>query len=149
MRILIMFGPMIFRQFQRMQRNKPRQQPQPRQQRELPQRERRGRMQGNPNPHRGQPVELKDLNEELGREPEQENFELKEEEIMLDKDDLKHYSGGNQSQDVDAMLKENNHKQENLLSQEDIPSNRTPKPDSNSDLDLKDLFLDDIDDAKS
>ncbi len=148
MRILIMFGPMIFRQIQRMQRNKPRRQPQPRQ-RELPQRERRGRMQGNPNPQRGQPVELKDLNEELGRESEQENFELKEEEIMLDKDDLKHYSGGSQSQDVDAMLKKNNHKQENLLSQEDIPSNKTPKPDSNSDLDLKDLFLDDIDDAKS
>ena len=68
---------------------------------------------------------------------------------MLDKDDLKHYNGGNQSQDIDAMLKENNHKQENLLSQEDIPSNKTPNPDSNSDLDLKDLFLDDLDDPQS
>ncbi len=148
MRLLIMFGPMILRQVQKMQRNRSRQQPRTRQHRELPQRERRGRMQGNPNPHRGQPVELKDLNEELGRVPEQENFELKEEEIMLDKDDLKHYRG-NQSQDVDAMLRDDTQKQKNLLTQDDITTDKTPKSDSNPDLDLKDLFLEDIDDPQS
>jgi len=92
-RLLVMFGPMIFRQIQKFQRNKQRQQPQ------LP------RQQNGPRSNRPQQrhqdtehVQYKDLNKELGRDgrgramsAEERDFNLKEEDIMLSEDELKGY----------------------------------------------------------
>jgi len=84
-----MFGPMILNQVTKFQRNRQRRQPQ-----------------GPPHPHpqqrrrvqESEHVQYKDLNKELGRDgrgravsAEERDFNLKEEDIMLTKDDLKHY----------------------------------------------------------
>ncbi len=100
-RLLIMFGPMIMNQVTRYQRNKQRRQPQQRPQ-QYPQQ--RGVEQPGYGGRRGAPQQqpqqkvYKDLNKELGRDgrgravsAEERDFNLKEEDIMLSKDDLKHY----------------------------------------------------------
>ena len=147
MRILIMFGPMIFRQIQKMQRSSGRrkQQQYPNQRQQIPQQRnsRQSRMEGTPRHDRGQHVEqLKDLNEELGVNEESKNFKLKEEEIMLDKEDLRHSSAkvdATVERSIEDVIKVENPKE---LSQDSSPKAAPPKPKKDSDLDLKDLFLD-------
>ena len=94
-RLLMMFGPMIINQVTRMNRNRQRQQQQQPRQRQ-PQ---YGR-QEDPRARRQytKPTQYKDLNKELGRDgrgravtAEERNFNLKEDEIMLTEDELKHY----------------------------------------------------------
>lgn len=89
-RLLVMFGPMIFRQFQKFQRNKQRQQPQ------LPQRDNRPRSNRDPRHQQNEHVQYKDLNKELGTNgrgramsAEERDFHLKEDEIMLSDEELK------------------------------------------------------------
>lgn len=104
-RLLIMFGPMIMRQVSKYQRGRQRQQPQQRRRsNQLPDQRRGGQTYNQGGPQRGQqqPVEYKDLNKELGRDgrgkavtSEERDFHLKEEDIMLSKDDLKHYEANN------------------------------------------------------
>jgi len=140
MRLLIMFGPMILRQFQKMQRNKARQQPTQYPDRQLPRSNRdrnfdRGASQSRTRDDRGDYVEYKDLNAELGRPtPEEKAMKLKEEEIMLDKEDLRHFD--KQAPIADATSGTIEEQIEELKG--DI-KDKTPKDD---DLDLKDLFLD-------
>lgn len=110
-RLLVMFGPMIMNQITRYQRNKQRQQPRQRQQ-PYPQQQRgvgeqggynrRGAPQQQPQGQQPQQKVYKDLNKELGRDgrgravsAEERDFNLKEEDIMLNKEDLKHYEANN------------------------------------------------------
>ena len=107
-RLLIMFGPMIMRQVGKFQRNRQRQQPQ-RRNNQIPEYNNRRRQApnqhgANQGPQRGQqqPVVYKDLNKELGRDgrgravsAEERDFNLKDEDIMLSKDDLKHFEEHN------------------------------------------------------
>ena len=148
MRILIMFGPMIFRQIQKMQRNSGRRQQQqyPNQRRQqIPQQRdsRQGRMEGTPRHDRGQHVEqLKDLNEELGVNEEAKNFELRDEEIMLDKEDLRHSSAkvdAAAERSIEDVIKSDGSQ---ASTPEPAPKSAPKPPKKDSDLDLKDLFLD-------
>ena len=89
-RMLIMFGPLILRQVQKFQRNKQRQQPSI----PAPQRGNRPQQRHQETEHK----QYKDLNKELGRDgkgravsAEERDFHLKEEEIMLSKEELKDY----------------------------------------------------------
>lgn len=181
MRMLMMFGPMIFRQFQKYQRNKQRRAPQQR----FPQNDNRqysgrsrddryrddryrddrernyradDRQRDNRSyreddrsrdrgyaerdrreDHRNQRVEEKqyrDLNKELNAKgavsQDDKNFKLSEEDIMLSKDDLKHYEAANQSiEELDI----------------DVDSSvaKETKPKSDDDLDMEDLFLNEED----
>lgn len=131
MRLLIMFGPMIFRQFQKMQRNRSRQQPT-----QYPDRQvQRGPARGNQRQERGEYVEYKDLNAELGRPtPEEKAMNLKEDEIMLNKEDLRHFDkGATQAADTKSMDEELEELKEKPLRKKALDAD---------DLDLKDLFLD-------
>jgi len=146
MRLLMMFGPMIFRQVQKYQRNKARQQPTQYPDRQIDRGPRsnrdrnydRGESQHRGRDDRGEYVEYKDLNAELNRKkeeqlsPEERDFKLKEDEIMLDKSDLRHFQG-------DIAKAETGD-----LNVEDVEEAvKTPKKKlSKDDLDLKDLFLD-------
>jgi len=94
-RLLMMFGPMIINQVTKMNRNRQRQQQQPPRHRQPQygrQEDPRGRRQYT------EPTQYKDLNKELGRDgrgravtAEERNFNLKEDEIMLTEEELKHY----------------------------------------------------------
>ncbi len=155
MRILIMFGPMIFRQIQKMQRNKARQQPTQYPDRQIPRNRNSNRDRpdhrsnrdsvdnrrsdrGRQREDRGEYVEYKDLNKELGRpSPEEKAFDLSEEEIMLDKEDLRHFDRKPTYPDSKSIEEELDELKEKPMIQE--------AKKKQSDLDLKDLFLDEED----
>jgi len=94
-RLLIMFGPMIFRQVERYQRRKAKDQKWATPENQLPQDRRSNRKRERPN--RGEYVNYEEprRREPIKREPilseEERNFNLKEEDIMLDEGDLMHY----------------------------------------------------------
>ena len=177
MRMLMMFGPMIFRQFQKYQRNKQRRAPQqrfpqqddrqysdrsredgryrddrrddrnyraddrprndrqyraddrPRDERNYSDRDRR-----DPRNSRVEEKQYRDLNKELNAKgpvsQDDKNFKLSEDDIMLSKEDLKHYEAANQSI-------------EDLEVDSSVAKESLPKIDD--DLDMKDLFLNDKD----
>ncbi len=135
MRLLIMFGPMIFRQIQKMQRSRSRNQPTQYPDRQIPQRGARNQQRGRANEmrtreDRGDYVEYKDLNAELGRPTEEEKaMNLKEDQIMLDKEDLRHY-------DTTAQAPTNSMEDEI----DKIEKKKVKNPIDKDDL--KDLFLD-------
>ena len=128
-----MFGPMILRQVQKMQRSRSRQQPTQSPERQLPrQNQRRRANEVRTREDRGDYVEYKDLNAELGRPTEEEKaINLKEDQIMLDKEDLRHYEP-NATAATESMEEE----------MEKIENKKVNKPIDKDDLDLKDLFLD-------
>ncbi len=143
MRLLMMFGPMIFRQFQKYQRNKARQQPTQYPDRQIERGRPSNRHDNRNDPRqakhdRGEHVEYKDLNAELGRRKEaslsaeEKDFKLKEDEIMLDKADLRHLEGDIAKAEVS----------DSALEEMDDDAPRPPKKPNKDDLDLKDLFLD-------
>jgi len=107
--MLIMFGPMIFRQISKMRRNSSQRQLSQGRGQQQPQYDNRRQQ---PRSNRQAPpedIEYRDLNEELGRDPsqgrmsaEEKDFRLKEDEIMLSEDELKHYKSVNEQVDRTA-----------------------------------------------
>lgn len=142
-RLLVMFGPMIMNQVTRYQRNKQRRQPQQRpqqypRQRGMEQPDLGGRRGAPPQQQPPQQKVYKDLNKELGRDgrgravsAEERDFNLKEEDIMLTKDDLKHFE-------------ENNRKVEQLddvsLDQATEKTKKTPSEPVEDDSDYDEFF---------
>ena len=115
MRLLMMFGPMIFRQFQKHQRNKQASAPPP-----MPQRGRHL-----PEKEQGDYIKHRKVSEaELAA---QKNSKLSEDDIMLDKEDLRHL--------------ENNkaESQSRHLASDAMPDKKDIK---DSKLDLEEWFLD-------
>lgn len=148
-RLLMMFGPMIFRQFQKYQRNKARQQPQQLPNRPIensPRSNRQSNRQSNDN--RGEQIEYKDLNAELGRSkerqisPEERDFKLSEDDIMLDNDDLKHYKANDITTHSKAAIeKAVDEKIELLQGPAKEAAQKAKKEAIENDLDLRKLFL--------
>lgn len=144
MRLLVMFGPMIFRQFQKMQRNKARQQPTQYPDRQIERGPRSNRDPRNPRHDRGEQVQYKDLNAELGRPTaEERDFNLTDEDIMLDKDDLRHYDPNDLStHSPEAIEKAVDDKIETLKGAEKEAAIKAKKEALDNDLDLRKMFLD-------
>ena len=125
---------MIMRQVSKYQRNRQRQQPQQRRRSNQipPYDNRSGQSQGG---QRRQQAEYKDLNKELGRDgrgkaisAEERDFNLKDEEIMLSKEDLKHFERNNRQ------VEELSNSETNLDStQKQKPSNKSADDDSDYD----------------
>ena len=145
MRLLLMFGPMIFRQYEKYQRNKERQryhqQNQPPMRQEQPRRRRE--MVPPPPPRKPQISE------------EERNFRLKEEDIMLDNETIQDYSQNpttSRDMDLDRTQQPQSNRieapeTENVVNEEDIvPSGKDKKEDDG--FDLKDLFFEDEDDKE-
>ena len=161
MRLLMMFGPMIFNQYQRYQRSKQRNASLPGRNdrgydnRQYDNRDRRyddrqhndnrrsNRSQQpqrrDPRDQRGDYIEYRDLNKDhrnKGRVPiseDEQNFNLSEDDIMLSKEDLKHY------QDTQDLSVEGDITK---APGEEAPNQKATAPKPNKDdLDMEDLFL--------
>ena len=145
MRLLMMFGPMIFRQIQKMQRNKSRQQPTQYPDRQIEPRSNRGGNRGDDKQRAGrQQTQYKDLNAELGRPTaEERDFQLKEEEIMLDKEDLRHFDPQDETTHTkEAIELAVDEKIEQLKGPAKEAAIEAKKKALDNDLDLRKLFLD-------
>lgn len=130
MRLLIMFGPMLLRQFQKYQRN---------QQRQIPQQQRRRPIDRTPEKRsEPKPMEREILSEE------ERNFRMPEEDFMLDTDSYP--KDGQQAQETyqDNNGSEFNYENEDFESYEDDIENTSPileeKP-----FRIRDLFVKDVD----
>lgn len=141
-RLLFMFGPMLLRQFQKYQRNKQRQQYQQPNRPPMRQEAPRRRKQPAPPP----PPEMTE---------EEKNFRLKEEDIMLDKNIVKEYTGKQSASheiehDAQPALPSTPTESVNpkpaINEEEIVPSGKEKKDDNG--FDLKDLFFEDEDEEK-
>lgn len=133
-RMLIMFGPMIFRQIQKFQRNKTRQLQRENYDRPtVRERHRNTRQQTHSDQNKDRYLERKEpysaaaSNKKPEISAEEKNFNLKEEDIMLDDDDLKYLKKDDQAR---AEIEENI---EDIV--EDLPAEKK----NTSDIDLEDL----------
>lgn len=119
--LLFMFGPMIYRQFQKHQRNKQRTQHQHPQRREHLPREKTGEY-----------IKHEEVKEKY-LEPDDPNEVLTEKDIMLDKSDLRHFDRKSKEKQVIDPQEEKLELDDPRLKKEKLEE---------SDLDLKDFFLD-------
>jgi len=140
MRLLMMFGPMIFQQYQKYQRNKQRNQ---------------GGL-ATPDTPRHRNTHHRDVNAEVNQSrpvrrnraqtpppppPAPTEMDLKEEDIMLTDKDLRHTSANNvNTHNSDQPATNNTDDMNEML--EDLKNEAPKKNQKDNDLDLTDLFLD-------
>jgi len=151
-RLLMMFGPMIFRQFQKYQRNKARQLPRHSHDRQThrdsqygrqqSERQQSNRQQHNERKqHNERYAEYEDLNPEIGIKkeveisPEERDFKLKEEDIMLDEEDLRYLK---EDKKIDVPIEVTSEEVVEDVVEDVVEEIPAPKKDA-SDIDLEDL----------
>ncbi len=137
-RMLIMFAPMLIRQFEKYQRNKarrlPKQSSEPYPARES-QSSRRQEHHSRQNEHRDINLEIKTTKrKELS--VEERNFKLKEEDIMLDKEDLRYLKEDTQTEKLNSLDLEEQ--------MEELEQMGIEEPDQNGNEELKKRHIEEL-----